>query len=466
MPVSLKTVIPAIRRASTCNSERSHKPTKPGKRKPVRRALIVGIVYLNQEGETLPSPHKDAQGWRNILVEKYGYKQGDITMMLDDEDTLRRPERSHLVPTRDNLLREIRSLVADARSGDRFMFYYAGHGQQIETESKSEDDGFDEAIVPYSPNGDAEPILDDVLRDLLVEPLPTGASLTAIFDSCCSGTLLDLDHYACNNVYFPWVNRGKRDLRSPHRARLRRKNDDFLPVTLELKPSEGSSICGTDETRADAPVPPPPHGCLRICERTRSKSDAIIKLDRVINDAGPGKTDGPRFTVVTRSSTFEVPRRRESLEPVEKRKPRRVFSLPHTFSFKRFFGKPPQCTEPESYLECDGFSCRPEQTRTKPHVDPEKTWDCKKGLTLTQAMIKLLSKRPHMPVRRLIEWAGHGMYRGTTLKLHRWSHNRLKEWRANHSPREDLGTQFEIFDSPMPQIGSTNVLTENEPFCA
>lgn len=51
-------------------------------------------------------------------------------------------------------------------------------------------------------------ILDNKLRKLLVDPLPVGAYLTAIFDSCHSGTLLDLDHYLCNNVYYPWTNIG------------------------------------------------------------------------------------------------------------------------------------------------------------------------------------------------------------------------------------------------------------------
>lgn len=136
----------------------------------------------------------------------------------------------------------------------------SGHGVQIESESRDEEDGFDEgmyfgpfnledfinrqvsiAIVPYAPDGMAEPILDDVrlslvwpscglgtdvvrnqdLRHLLVEPLPPGACLTAIFDSCCSGTLLDLEHYACNNVYVPWINRGKRDIYVTRRAFLR-----------------------------------------------------------------------------------------------------------------------------------------------------------------------------------------------------------------------------------------------------
>jgi len=66
-----------------------------------------------------------------------------------------------------------------------------------------------------------------VLHKWLVEPLPNDSALTAIFDSCNSGTLLgnvpsalslptaayvqkDLGHYKCNNVYRPWVNKGKR----------------------------------------------------------------------------------------------------------------------------------------------------------------------------------------------------------------------------------------------------------------
>jgi len=64
-----------------------------------------------------------------------------------------------------------------------------------------------------------------MLRKWLVNPLPKGSALAAIFDSCSSGTLLgnvsvhmlfavayiqkDLEHYECNDVYRPWVNKGK-----------------------------------------------------------------------------------------------------------------------------------------------------------------------------------------------------------------------------------------------------------------
>lgn len=57
-------------------------------------------------------------------------------------------------------------------------------------------------------------ILDNKLRKLLVDTLPNDANLTAIFDSCHSGTLLDLDHYLCNNVYFPWSSPGFRNQRT------------------------------------------------------------------------------------------------------------------------------------------------------------------------------------------------------------------------------------------------------------
>jgi hypothetical protein len=45
---------------------------------------------------------------------------------------------------------------------------------------------------------DYKKILDNSLRRYLVDPLPAGTRLTAILDSCHSGTLLGLDHYSCH----------------------------------------------------------------------------------------------------------------------------------------------------------------------------------------------------------------------------------------------------------------------------
>jgi len=45
--------------------------------------------------------------------------------------------------------------------------------------------------VDYEQNGD---IVDDLMHDIMVKPLPPGCRLTAIFDSCHSGSALDLPY--------------------------------------------------------------------------------------------------------------------------------------------------------------------------------------------------------------------------------------------------------------------------------
>jgi len=54
-------------------------------------------------------------------------------------------------------------------------------------------DGYDETILPvdYKKNG---MIVDDEMNAIMVRPLPEGVRLTAVFDSCHSGTALDLPY--------------------------------------------------------------------------------------------------------------------------------------------------------------------------------------------------------------------------------------------------------------------------------
>lgn len=84
-------------------------------------------------------------------------------------------------------------LVQGAKRDDSLFFHYSGHGGQAEDASGREHDGLDEVIFPmdFEKEGD---IIDDELYDSLVKPLPAGCRLTAIFDSCHSGTVLDLPY--------------------------------------------------------------------------------------------------------------------------------------------------------------------------------------------------------------------------------------------------------------------------------
>lgn len=77
----------------------------------------------------------------------------------------------------------------------RFFFHFSGHGGRVKDIHGDEDDGYDETIYPVdfaTFEGESGQIVDDTIHDLLVRPLCEGCRLTCIFDSCHSGTALDL----------------------------------------------------------------------------------------------------------------------------------------------------------------------------------------------------------------------------------------------------------------------------------
>ncbi|KAJ3508177.1 hypothetical protein NLJ89_g5897 [Agrocybe chaxingu] len=183
---------------------------------PKRRALLIGIVGKG-EG-ILKGPHEDVKEMSVFLQEKYQYSPKNVTCLLDAP--------GYEQPTRENILKHIALLVADAKPRDHFFFHYSGHSNQENTADTREEDGMNE-FLDISEN---EKILDDELRELMVDKLPPGASLTAVFDSCHSGTLLDLPHYHCNAVYLPFVNKGTRGTKDNWRL-LNRENAGLYPNT-------------------------------------------------------------------------------------------------------------------------------------------------------------------------------------------------------------------------------------------
>ncbi|THU97825.1 peptidase C14 [Dendrothele bispora CBS 962.96] len=177
---------------------------------PKKRALLVGISYPNSPSK-LKGPHNDVRVMRNLLMEKYNYQPNDITVLIDDG----KAEKKDLQPTKNNLLRELDRFIVDAKRGDHFFFHYAGHVHQGEEDPESkEEDKREEYLVPCDANPDdpqiEDCIQDDRLKELLVNRLPLGAYLVAVFDSCHSQSLLDLDHWRCNRVYVPWISKGRR----------------------------------------------------------------------------------------------------------------------------------------------------------------------------------------------------------------------------------------------------------------
>ncbi|KAF9652770.1 peptidase C14 [Thelephora ganbajun] len=170
-----------------------------------KKALLIGISYHKGSGrpgeklEPIPTSIPNVTKFAAFLKECCGFTN---TVVMTDEDGVGKRYR----PTKRNLKREIRALRRGVKPGDRLVFYFAGHSDQVPCKTGSEEDGMDEVLVALG----GLKIQDNTLHNWLVKDLPKGSALTAIFDSCTSGTLLDLHHYYCNDVYRPWVNKGAR----------------------------------------------------------------------------------------------------------------------------------------------------------------------------------------------------------------------------------------------------------------
>ncbi|KAF5356880.1 hypothetical protein D9756_006837 [Leucocoprinus leucothites] len=144
-------------------------PQNPRKTSPWKKALLIGIQYATSGSKPLIGPHKDVLDMKRVLMERYGYEERNITMLMDNGDP-------KIEPTRRNIMIKIKELVAGAQAGDHFFFHYAGHGMQMENKDNSEEDGKDEY----------------------------------------------LDHYRCNRVYTPWISKGKRRSASKWNHNVRR----------------------------------------------------------------------------------------------------------------------------------------------------------------------------------------------------------------------------------------------------
>jgi len=148
-----------------------------------KKALLVGINYFQTKSE-LKGCINDVKNVKEFLLQN-GFKDSGPTMtVLTDNNPA-------AMPTRNNIISACMWLTHDNQPGDTLFFHYSGHGGQVEDTSGDESDGMDETILPvdFQKNGQ---IIDDHLHVLLVQSLQAGVKLIAIFDSCHSGTALDL----------------------------------------------------------------------------------------------------------------------------------------------------------------------------------------------------------------------------------------------------------------------------------
>lgn len=149
------------------------------KTSPAAQANIQGQEKAAVRGSfsDLGGPLNDVRELNELLVAKFGFKPTNIKII---------PES---LATKKNILDEIRKQLVDpVRPGDVCFFYYSGHGSQIKNISSAEPDKMDETLVPADTSLGEWDIRDKELARLFNQCLDKGGVLTAILDSCHSGS--------------------------------------------------------------------------------------------------------------------------------------------------------------------------------------------------------------------------------------------------------------------------------------
>lgn len=170
----------------------------PAQARPTSHALLIGIDHYapsdtstppaTAAGHALDSRFAPGASWHSLqgpltdvaamhvlLEQTYGFT--DIRELTD------------LDATRQGILDAINKLIADTQKGDRVVIYYSGHGSQ-RLDTKSSKDQRDQTIVPVDAWKGVKDIRDKELA-LLFDKIvfDKQARLTAIYDSCNSGTM-------------------------------------------------------------------------------------------------------------------------------------------------------------------------------------------------------------------------------------------------------------------------------------
>uniref|UniRef100_A0A6C0ER60 Peptidase C14 caspase domain-containing protein n=1 Tax=viral metagenome TaxID=1070528 RepID=A0A6C0ER60_9ZZZZ len=148
------------------------------------KGLVIGINYLGSKYE-LSGCITDASNVSNFLS-----NNGFLQIKVLTDNTL-------IKPTRVNILNEFTNLLSTANAGDVIFFSYSGHGSYKIDTNNDELTRYDQLIVP----SDFNFIVDDELKNIIKNNLKPNVTLIALFDSCFSGSVLDLRYEYMDSLY-------------------------------------------------------------------------------------------------------------------------------------------------------------------------------------------------------------------------------------------------------------------------
>ena len=150
-----------------------------------KKALLIGINYTGTSNE-LYGCINDVNSIKE-RISKQGFN--DITVLTD---------LTTKKATKNNILEEFKNLLINCQAGDLLFFLYSGHGSYAIDRNGDEKTGYDQLIVPC----DFNMILDDELKTIIQQNLKPNVTLFGMFDSCFSGSVLDLRYQYMDSLNY------------------------------------------------------------------------------------------------------------------------------------------------------------------------------------------------------------------------------------------------------------------------
>ena len=191
-----------------------------------KKALLIGINYTGTSNE-LYGCINDVNSIKERIT-KQGFNNINVITDLTTKKA-----------TRINILEGFKNLLMNCQAGDLLFFVYSGHGSYAIDRNGDEKDGRDELIVSC----DLQGVLDDELKALIQTYLKADVTLFALFDSCFSGSVLDLKYQFMDSLDY----------------------DKFTENSKQLE-TQGNVImisgCTDNQTSADAVFDNKPNGAM------------------------------------------------------------------------------------------------------------------------------------------------------------------------------------------------------------
>jgi hypothetical protein len=152
-----------------------------------KKALLVGINYIGTNNE-LYGCINDVNSIKDKIISG-GFLNNNINILTDN---------TSIKPTKNNILNAFKNLLINSKAGDLLFFLYSGHGSYTQDKNGDETTGYDQMIVPL----DLDAIVDDELKSIIQLNLKPNVTLFAMFDSCFSGSVLDLKYQYIDSLNY------------------------------------------------------------------------------------------------------------------------------------------------------------------------------------------------------------------------------------------------------------------------